>query len=328
MKRRTFVQLSATAVGSLLVPPAVGMLGQGQLVFEQHKVRPDRMTEDYYPLVIGLGAWGAEVARRLPEASIQDDRVSIYSVTQEPGASIQKPVVEPMSAIVDQCVSAVLVLHEDDLWAIDAAKVWGQWVAEQDVALRAAVVGVDHPDILALGAGSELRSLRDSVGSVVMLPKAWDPLLPPDHPYHPVFQTIRMFYMSEQGMICHGVDDLHQTLALGTVCLATTAPEMSLYRGGDPAKTVQQCASQVPLDRVRGIALKWQDGVNQTVADLDALVLSIRDVMGSEIPTDLQMGINPALGDEEPAHLLAVWALVSMGTEPFSGWCRRPIVFD
>ena len=57
------------------------------------------------------------------------------------------------------------------------------------------------------------------------------------------------------------------------------------------------------------VAIKWQDGVNQSATDLDALVLSTRDVLGEEIPIDLQMGIDPALGDEEQAHLLAVWAL-------------------
>ena len=101
-------------------------MGQGYLVVEQHKVRPAWMAEEYYPLVIGLGAWGAEVARRLPNASIQDDGVSIYSATQDIGTSDRQPITKPVSAIVDQCVSAVLVFHEEDRWAIEAAETWGQ----------------------------------------------------------------------------------------------------------------------------------------------------------------------------------------------------------
>ncbi len=184
MKRRTFIQLSAS-VGSLFVPPAVGMLDQGQLVVEQHKVRHAGLTEEYYPLVIGLGSWGAQVARRLPGASIQDDGISVYSVTQGVGAPGQRPIVKPVSEIVSQCVSAVLVFHENDRWAMETAKVWGQWLAEQNVYLRAAVVGVDGPNVQALAKGAGPLSLQDTLGSVVMLPKAWDSDLPPEHPYHP-----------------------------------------------------------------------------------------------------------------------------------------------
>ncbi len=55
--------------------------------------------------------------------------------------------------------------------------------------------------------------------------------------------------------------------------------------------------------------MKWQDGVNQSLTDLDALVLSMEGALGAEISIDIQMGIDPALGDGESAHLLTVWAL-------------------